>query len=97
MTFKNPSPRVHLLDISEPLLMRHDVQVRCGQLLIEAEVQASYGVYRPEDLAREYEGKLSLCRHCLKALPQIETAELTYLYLLSEKYKFQFGEMEEAS
>jgi hypothetical protein len=89
---KPPRPKVHLFDCQDPLLNRFDILVRCGLVLAEAEVQISYGVFRPADLMREYEGKLSLCTHCLKTMPKIQTAELTYLYLLSEKYKFQFEE-----
>ena len=85
--------KVHLLDLREPLLLRYDVEVRCGHKLREAEVQLSYGVYRPEDLRKL---GLQICSKCLDTMPKIDVAELTYLYLLSEKYKFQFEELEEA-
>lgn len=75
---KARAPRIHLLDVSEPLTKYTEVTVRCGEILKDAlpKFMFEFGVmggpaYLP----------LMTCRKCLSApMGEVEPEKIVYLY-----------------
>lgn len=80
---KQPKPKLHLLDVSEPLLAYHNLIVRCGKTLRNAE--PLYMVDR-ELLADISRPNWMICKECRLIMP--DSGE-------SSRYEYGLREAEE--
>jgi hypothetical protein len=78
---KPPKPKIHLMDVSEPLLCFSGLVMRCGAVLHSAEMVYARAVGEPVDVNR-----IGYCTECLMKPPSGE-AKRTYEYGLREKEK----------
>jgi hypothetical protein len=74
-----PRPRIHLLDTDEPLLAYHELIVRCGLVLKNAEPKFMWA----EDVSEAFRVPLGTCRSCME-LPQTGENARHYCYGLVE-------------
>lgn len=77
---KTPRPKIHLLDVSEPLLSYFGLVCRCGITLKNAQPKFMW----TEDIAKELNVPLpGVCRDCQHLRPADEDKR-TYVYGLVE-------------
>ncbi len=81
---KPPSPKLHLLDVSEPLLSFSNLEMRCGIVLKNARMM--FG--RVEELKAEMSLPFNVCIKCLQLNPP-PSEKREYLYGLIEAERGQ--------
>ena len=87
---KPPRPKIHLLDVDEPLFAFHNLIVRCGATLKNAEMKFSAA----HDMSEYLLTPLGTCLQCIKEAPTLE-AERHYLYGLVEAQEEKHFQSEE--
>lgn len=85
-------PRIHLLDVSEPLLGFHSLICRCGVELRNAKPKFQL----VEDLAENFLMPMTVCKVC-RTLGPSAGEKRHYLYGLIEGQAGQDAEAEEAA
>lgn len=89
---KERAPRIHLLDVAEPLLGFHGLIVRCGIELRNAKPKFQI----IEELSENFFLPLTTCTKCRTLVP-IGEDKRHYLYGLIEAQAGQDAEAEEAA
>jgi hypothetical protein len=59
---KSPRAKIHLLDVDEPLLAYHNLIVRCGLQLFQAEPKFMW----TEDVSDDFRLPLGTCKACME-------------------------------
>ena len=77
---KPTKPRIHLLDVAEPLFAFRDLTVRCGVTLHNAEVKFMV----EQDIATCMLPPMQTCMKCWDAAPETAEAKRRYEYGLVE-------------
>lgn len=76
---KTPAPKIHLLDIDEPLLAFSNLTVRCGIVLQNAKCR----FMRAEEMRIDMPIPFGVCHRCQRIIPE-KTDKREYLYGLIE-------------
>jgi hypothetical protein len=94
---KSPRPRLHLLDVDEPLLAFHDIECRCGIVLHSAVPKFMEATDLPEAVRpTNWASLLGICSTCLDAAPRSEASQRLYTYGLLEGEESMRESVEEA-
>lgn len=91
---KTPKPRVHLIDIAEPLLAFRQLSVRCGLTLQNAAPQ--FMLTKEANFDAKYALFRGICRECVDAEPTPE-AKRSYIYGLVEAQELKDSETGETA
>jgi hypothetical protein len=79
---KTPRPKIHLIDVSEPLLGFHNLVMRCEHVLTQAEiiwmVRDDYATALPSEQAGQ------LCRKCIRDVVPYASSGRVYSYACIE-------------
>ena len=78
---KFPRPKIHILDVSDPILKYENLASRCGVVIKNGKPEFMYG----EDTPRVYQ--IGTCGKCICLPPQIQA---------SPRYEYGVREAEEA-
>lgn len=85
---KSPRPKIHLLDVSEPLLAYHEIEMRCGVVLKNAQPKFMFS----HDVRHEVSLPLGLCRKCMEKAPVISDDPYYHYGLVEAEEEKQFHE-----
>lgn len=92
---KPHTPRVHLLDVAEPLLTFCNLRVRCGKTIANAEMRFAL---HEEDLTEHDDLPIATCGECILLPPEREFRRV-YIYGIRDRAEVRAYEAyrEEAS
>src|SRR5713226_790171 len=81
---KTPAPKIHLLDVDEPLVCFNGLKVRCGLELAHAETRYMFG--NSGDAMADMSDRLWMqtCKECMRLPPATPEEKRKYLYGLIE-------------
>jgi hypothetical protein len=83
---KTPAPKIHLLDVDEPLVCFNGLKVRCGVELAHADTRYMFGEGATEDDISERLW-IQTCKDCWNLPPANAADKRKYVYGLMESHE----------